>query len=75
MSVEIRPTLRPSEFREDEIQIEHNGTAWLVTSYFDSRQQSETRAEAMANANGLRDGEPGDKPKVILHRAASPCAK
>ena len=69
-------TLLPSQFPEDEIHIQHNGTVWLVSSHFDIQHQFETLAEAMVYANHLRDQHRGDeRPKVFVHRAASPYAK
>ena len=28
LSKRLRPDMRPSEFREDEIHVQHNGTVW-----------------------------------------------
>ena len=66
--------LRPSQFPQDEIHIQHNGTVWLVASRVDVQHQFEHLSEAMNYANEVRDQQRGeDRPRVILHRAQPGC--
>jgi hypothetical protein len=66
----------PSDFRDDEIHIQHDGTEWTVSSHVDAPYQFEKLADAMVYANQLRDQHRGeDRLRVILHRAYSPLAK
>ena len=68
-------TLLPSQFPEDEIHLQHNGTVWLVASHVDVQHHFEHLADAMQYANELRDQQRGeDRPRVILHRASHPVA-
>ena len=67
--------LLPSQFPQDEIHIQHNGTVWLVASHVDVQHHFEHLADAMQSANELRDQQRGeDRPRVILHRASNPVA-
>ena len=76
LSKRLRPVLRPSEFREDEIHVQHNGTVWTVISDVDVQHQFEHLSEAMNYANKLRDQQRGeDRPRVILQRARNPVAE
>jgi hypothetical protein len=77
LSKRLRPDmLRPSECREAEIHVQHNGTVWTVTSHIDVQHQFEHVSEAMNYANHVRDRQRGeDRPRVILHRARSAVAE
>ena len=58
----------PADISPDEIHIQYNRTKWRVTNHFGVQGEFDTLDEAKAYTFQLRDDQPDEKPRVILHR-------